>query len=459
MTVDNTKYIEEIILSGDIKKAFDFVEKEIIENPLNAKLYYYKGLCLSNFDNFEDSLEFFYKSIELDPNSSGECNKSISFVYVKSATAYFHSADYETALVLYEKALSFDNKSAAALFGIGNVTYEKKNYEDAILLYKKSLSINDKHGFPYHMLGACYYELLDFNNAEKNYLKSILLTPRHTSSYIRLSKLYRELGDNEKSLDILRKLEMIDPENISIKKSILGLMLILNLFEDIIKFLDSNFKLDKIKPDFYYSIRSFIRDINVIDFNDNYLHDALNFISVESVCDDDFKSSSNKISELTPMVIPSDEPLPTSEFFTFSKISGRSILYEYFSNNFSNYIVTHNNKDMFFSDFNSDLNIQLGVIKSSDTTFIDDLTTGYASAKGLFFFSDNYSDLYDSLEIEFSYCHVQSSKYFNNTFKKTISVKEHSMIFFPGFLTYKIVNNKKFDLIFGTLEFNNSKDI
>ena len=281
MTVDNTKYIEEIILSGDIKKAFDFVEKEIIENPLNAKLYYYKGLCLSNFDNFEDSLEFFYKSIELDPNSSGECNKSISFVYVKSATAYFHSADYETALVLYEKALSFDNKSAAALFGIGNVTYEKKNYEDAILLYKKSLSINDKHGFPYHMLGACYYELLDFNNAEKNYLKSILLTPRHTSSYIRLSKLYRELGDHEKSLDILRKLEMIDPENISIKKSILGLMLILNLFEDIIKFLDSNFKLDKIKPDFYYSIRSFIRDINVIDFNDNYLHDALNFISVD----------------------------------------------------------------------------------------------------------------------------------------------------------------------------------
>ena len=41
-------------------------------------------------------------------------------------------------------------------------------------------------------------------------------------------------------------------------------MLQFDQFNEILKFLDSNFKLDKIKPNFYYSIRSFIRDINII---------------------------------------------------------------------------------------------------------------------------------------------------------------------------------------------------
>lgn len=452
MTV-NFEYIEELLLSGNTKSAFDVINKKLIEHPENAKLFYLKGACISHFDNFEDSLEFFNKSIELDPKSAVECNKSISSVFIKSANNYFHDDDYENSLLLFEKALSYDNKSAAALLGIGNISYKKNNYEDAIGHYKKSLSIDENYSLPFYMIGASYHKLLDFNNAEKNYLKTILLSPRYTSAYVWLSKLYYDFDDKEKSLDIIRKAEMLNPDDIPIKKTILGLMFDFDLFEGVIKFLDSNFKLDKIKPNFYHSIRSFIRDINVIDFNDCYLNNPLDFISITNSNDDNFLPSSNKIAEISTMVIPKDKPLPTSEFFNFSS---NSLLYKYFSSNFSNYIGAHSNKDLFFSDFNSDLKIQLGVIKSSDTTYIDEITTGYASAKGLFFFSDKYSDVYDSLEVEFSYNQVQSSKYFNDTFKKTISIKEHSLIFFPGFLSYKIVNNKKFDLIFGALEFNNS---
>ena len=62
----NIKYIEELILNSEIKKAFDFIEKELVEYSDNSELYYYKGICISTFDNFEDSLEYFTKSMKLD---------------------------------------------------------------------------------------------------------------------------------------------------------------------------------------------------------------------------------------------------------------------------------------------------------------------------------------------------------------------------------------------------------
>ena len=105
----NIKYIEELIFNSEIKKAFDFIEKELVEYSDNSELYYYKGICISTFDNFEDSLEYFTKSMKLDPDGTNKCNEAISSVYIKSANIYYHKNDFENALNLFDIALSFNN--------------------------------------------------------------------------------------------------------------------------------------------------------------------------------------------------------------------------------------------------------------------------------------------------------------------------------------------------------------
>lgn len=449
----NIKYIEELILNSEIKKAFDFIEKELVEYSDNSELYYYKGICISTFDNFEDSLEYFTKSMKLDPDGTNKCNEAISSVYIKSANIYYHKNDFENALNLFDIALSFNNKSAGALLGKGNISYKKNDYESAIDLFNKSIISEEKYPIPYYMLGASYHKLLDYKNAEKYYLKAISIAPRFINSYIWLSKLYTDTSEPKKALDTLRSAEMLKPNDISIKQSIAGLMLQFDQFNDILKFLDSSFKLDEIKPNFYYSIRSFIRDINTIEFNDNYLTKPLNYISIESVNGKDFNSSVDKIIEISQKEGLKDFDQLSSKFFN---LSTSSILYEYFSKRFLNYIETSSNGDLFFSDFDKELKLQLGIVNSSNSTFVDEITTGYAKGKGLFFFSNDFTDINNNLEIEFSYKQVQSSKYFNKSFKKNITLKNHSLILFPGLLSYKIINSNKFDLNFCTLEFNNS---
>ena len=449
----NIKYIEELILNSEITKALDFIEKELVEYSDNSELFYYKGICISSFDNFEDSLEYFNKSIELNPDDIEKCNEAISSVYIKSDNIYYHKNDFENALNLFDIALSFNNKSAGALLGKGNISYKKNDYESAIDLFKKSISNDEKYSLPYYMLGASYHKLLDYNNAENYYLKAISIAPRFINSYIWLSKLYIDIDDSEKAIDFLRQAQMIKPDDISIKQSIVGLMLQFDQFNEILKFLDSNFKLDKIKPNFYYSIRSFIRDINIIEFNDNYLTKPLNYISIESVKGKNFNSSVDKILEISQKDELKDFDQLSSKFFN---LSTSSILYEYFSKRFLNYIETSSNGDLFFSDFDTGLKLQLGIVNSSNSAFVDEITTGYAKGKGLFFFSNDFTDINNNLEIEFSYKQVQSSKYFNKSFKKNITLKNHSLILFPGLLSYKIINSNKFDLNFCTLEFNNS---
>ena len=192
---------------------------------------------------------------------------------------------------------------------------------------------------------------------------------------------------------------------------------------------------------------------NIIEFNDNYLTKPLNYISIESVKGKNFNSSVDKILEISQKDELKDFDQLSSKFFN---LSTSSILYEYFSKRFLNYIETSSNGDLFFSDFDTGLKLQLGIVNSSNSAFVDEITTGYAKGKGLFFFSNDFTDINNNLEIEFSYKHVQSSKYFNKSFKKNITLKNHSLILFPGLLSYKIINSNKFDLNFCTLEFNNS---
>ena len=455
MTVPNINFIEKVIKEDGTKEAISLIEKELIKYPDHSDLLYYKGVCISSFDNFEDATDYFNKSMQLNSSNTKKCLIGISAVYCKGANVLFHEKKFDTAQLLFEKSLAFDNNSNGALLGLANILFKKEDYKGAKEFLERSISLNDNHSLSYYMLGACCHKLLDYKNSELNYLQALRISPNFLNTYIWISNLYIDMNENDKALTYLRKAEMISPGDLSLKTLIVGIMFKLDLFEDIIKFLDANFTDDLIKPSFYYSLRSFIRDINVIDFNDDYLNKPFNFISKNNtfVNDGNFNAISNKIIDLSSDSKIIGPAKLSSIFFNFKK---ESIIHDYFSKHLEGYVDNHFNNDLFFSNFNYESDIRMRVHKSKNSFTVDESPSGYAKVKALLFFINDDSDVYTNLEVEFSYNQLTKSSYFNKSFIKKISINEHSLLFFPGFINFKILNKNKIDLTFCTIDFNNS---
>jgi tetratricopeptide (TPR) repeat protein len=170
-----------------------------------------------------------------------ECSKikpNDATVYFELGKNYLASKDYEHAYKSFDKATQIDPKNKWFWLGMYDVNYQTKNYNQAIItvnkliefdqVYKEDLvslymntqqfdkaldlinELNDQVGkserresYKMQILSQGKYQ-----NAEiTNLIDQINKYPKVESNYIALIKLYSENNENEKALDITKKLE------------------------------------------------------------------------------------------------------------------------------------------------------------------------------------------------------------------------------------------------------------
>jgi TolB-like protein len=114
-------------------------------------------------------------------------------------------SSYQTAVNLYNAALSIDTAYAKAYTGLASAyydryqweTYFKENYLDSMLvLIDKALDIDDQLDEAYYLKGRYYQENGHIEDALDNYDKTLKIDPNHYLAYQSKGDLYsRVLGD------------------------------------------------------------------------------------------------------------------------------------------------------------------------------------------------------------------------------------------------------------------------
>ncbi|MBF2707217.1 tetratricopeptide repeat protein [Flavobacterium soyangense] len=192
--------------------------------------YFYESLKQKGIENYDKAIEALEECSKIKPNNAT--------VYFELGKNYLASKDYENAYKSFEKATQIDPKNKWFWLGIYDVNYQTKNYNQAIIavnkliefneVYKEDLvslymntqqfdkaldlinELNDKVGkterresYKMQILSQGKYQ-----NAEiTNLIDQINKYPKLESNYIDLIKLYSENNENEKALDITKKLE------------------------------------------------------------------------------------------------------------------------------------------------------------------------------------------------------------------------------------------------------------
>lgn len=121
------------------------------------------------------------------------------------------SGDFEKATSNLKEILNSDKENLKALEMISSVYYEKKNYLEAIRYFNEIISISQNDYEVLFNLSLCYKYLKDYETSILLSEKVFLNNPKKISNLINLADSYRIVGKNEKSRELLNKVNEVIP--------------------------------------------------------------------------------------------------------------------------------------------------------------------------------------------------------------------------------------------------------
>ncbi|HEY0091011.1 MAG TPA: CDC27 family protein [Flavobacterium sp.] len=191
---------------------------------------FYESLKQKGIENYDKAVTALEKCLQMQPQNA--------VVYFELGKNYLLQKDYKKAYESFEKASTLDPKNMWYLVGMYDVCYETRDYAQAIVVvnklidfkkeYKEDLTslymntqqfdkalelineLNDKVGksdlrenYKLQILKDAKYQ----GSEKANLLDQIKKNPKEESNYISLIYLYSESNQEEKAMEIAKKLE------------------------------------------------------------------------------------------------------------------------------------------------------------------------------------------------------------------------------------------------------------
>jgi len=126
-------------------------------NILDANEWFQKGYDASEAKEYENSIIYYNKAIQLNPEDAK--------VYNNRGFAKHHLEDYTGAISDYNKAIQLKPDYAAAYYNRGIVKKKTLDYTGAIADYNKAIELKPDYAKAYYNRGNVKYDLQDKNGA------------------------------------------------------------------------------------------------------------------------------------------------------------------------------------------------------------------------------------------------------------------------------------------------------
>ncbi len=198
--------------------------------------HFYESLKQKGIENYDRAISELEKCLKIQPN-----NPTLYFELGKN---YLLQKDYKRAYDNFDKATQIDPKNQWAWVGLYDVSYETGNFNQAIVIVQKLIEFKKEYR---EELASLYMSTMQFDKAldlinelnetvgksemrenykaqilrdaryqgpeKANLLAQIAKNPKEESNYISLIYLYSESNQEDKAMEIAKKLEREIPES------------------------------------------------------------------------------------------------------------------------------------------------------------------------------------------------------------------------------------------------------
>ena len=302
-----------------------------------------KGLDFHKKGKIDESLEHYHQALMINDK-----NPQLLFLI---GTAYLQKNNFINSITFFEKTINIDPNNLGAYNNLGGALQNLKQYKKAIEIYKKLLVINPNFSDGYNNIGKCFVHLKDYNNASKYFEKAISLNSDDYIAYNNLGLIEKEFSNFNKALKYFEKSIEIN-KNYDLALNNLG-----NIYLEIknYKLAKENFeKLYEINPNYKFILgkliysKMFLCEWNGLSFLTDQLKPALNenkkviapFILLALIDSPELQHISSKIFSKEKIV---NEKIKSKSM----KKRKEKIKIGYFSPDFRNHPVLHLIEDIF----------------------------------------------------------------------------------------------------------------
>jgi len=225
----------------------------------NTNMVYYSniGACYFEMKNFEKSIEFCEKSLEIGEANHAEF-KLRAKALVRMGNCYKQLLDFEKAIFYYNKALIEDNNKATyeLLRTVERELEEKKihdyinpelsdrarmegndhfkagRFPEAIKSYTEAIKRLPDDKVAYTNRATAYIKLLEIPHAIKDCEKALELDDKYVKAYIKKAHAYTLMKDYYKALETYQRALDIEPNNRECEQGVQSTMAKMNEGQD-----------------------------------------------------------------------------------------------------------------------------------------------------------------------------------------------------------------------------------
>lgn len=142
---------------------------------------------------------------------------STAIALFNRATAFYTSAEYKRAIILYRKSVDRGADPAAAAFNIGNCYFQAGDLPSALASYRRALDLSKGTSQDALLnLAAVQFRLGNFGEAIAAYRRTLIVDKSNVSVYLYLADAYQKCNDPASAQSVLEKALALTPDDISI---------------------------------------------------------------------------------------------------------------------------------------------------------------------------------------------------------------------------------------------------
>lgn len=207
------------IKANEPKKAIEYIEQGLKYADKNDYAFYYiAGTACMAAQDFEGSIEYIEKAIELDPQNVQ--------LYNNLGTAYLTTGKLEKALEVYQKSIELQPSDSLAYFNIASIYQMQEQHEQACEYFAKAHKLepdDDSYIIAWAISEIKANRILE---AIEHYKYLSAAYPQKTTYKFNLASCLQMAGQYDAAISILIQLSMMNPKSVNILKKLASVYII-----------------------------------------------------------------------------------------------------------------------------------------------------------------------------------------------------------------------------------------
>jgi len=180
-----------MVMQGDLRGGLAKLLEAVKLEPDNVDLNHQIALTLRDLGQYELSLQYFQRTLRLDPKLSEARNNL--------GTLYLLMEKWDAAIACFKETLNdiLYRTPEYAYNNMGYAYYRKGDYDRAIACYQAALKTSRSYTLAHANLGRAYEAKGDLDKAVAEYKEAIFYSPKDAAAHLALGKVLLKQGKSE----------------------------------------------------------------------------------------------------------------------------------------------------------------------------------------------------------------------------------------------------------------------